>query len=149
MTEFNAEGNYLTINHIVVLTGLSDRTIRNYISLGFLEGEKTNGIWHFTPEQVEKFLVHPAVRPSIVAKNNAVVYDFLLDNKKTSNETCMILDLPRDKPKAISEFFCYSINNGDFKNIRFTLDVLSGVPRVILKGSTEDVLSLVNRYFNN
>ena len=43
--------NY-TIANIVQFTGLTDRTIRNYISSGILIGEKTNGVWQFTPEQV-------------------------------------------------------------------------------------------------
>ena len=80
-------GNYYLINHLVLSTGLTDRTIRNYISNGILQGEKINGLWHFTPEQVEAFICHPAVRPSILAKQNSAIYDFLLDDKK---ENCGI-----------------------------------------------------------
>ncbi len=58
-------GNYYLISHLLRITGLSDRTIRNYISSGILQGEKINWLWHFTPEQVERFICHPAVRPSI------------------------------------------------------------------------------------
>ncbi len=147
MNDFYAEGNYFTINHVVLLTGLSDRTIRNYISAGFLEGEKINGIWSFTSEQIQKFLVHPSVRPSIIAKNNSIVYDFLLEDKKTSAESCIILDLPDGNPKNISRFFCDAISNGGYKNVRFAFDQVSGVARVILKGYTADVLELVNRYY--
>ena len=75
-------GNYYLISHLVLSTGLTDRTIRNYIASGILQGEKINGLWHFTPEQVEHFLRHPAVRPSILAKNNGLVYDFLLYTRK-------------------------------------------------------------------
>ena len=75
-------GNYYLINHLVLITGLTDRTIRNYISTGILHGEKINGIWHFTPEEVDQFIAHPAVRPSILAKHHTFVYDFLLENKK-------------------------------------------------------------------
>ena len=32
-------GNYYLISHLVLLTGLTDRTIRNYISSGILQGE--------------------------------------------------------------------------------------------------------------
>ena len=74
-------GAYYVINHLVMFTGLTDRTIRNYIATGILKGEKINGLWHFTPEQVDEFVRHPAVRPSILAKNNSLVYDFLLEDK--------------------------------------------------------------------
>ena len=44
MEDTNATGNYYCIAHIVQFTGLTDRTIRNYISNGILQGEKINGI---------------------------------------------------------------------------------------------------------
>lgn len=88
-------GNDYLISHLVQITGLSDRTIRNYIASGILQGEKRNGVWHFTSEQVDGFLCHPAVRPSLLAKHHAAVYDFLLDNRKKTCEMCVVLDLPR------------------------------------------------------
>ena len=139
-------GNYYLINHLVMFTGLTDRTIRNYISAGILEGEKINGLWHFTPEQVEAFICHPSVRPSILAKNNSAIYDFLLDNRKEHCEICMILDVPEKKPKEITEYFCYCISSGNFQNIHFTFDGVEKAQRVILKGNAAEVLQLVNGF---
>ena len=68
-----------TIGQVVMMTGLTDRTIRNYLSLGFLEGEKQDGQWRFTAEQLEEFMRHPSVKPSISAKKNALIFDFLAD----------------------------------------------------------------------
>ena len=142
-------GNYYLISHLVLATGLTDRTIRNYIASGILQGEKIEGLWHFTPEQVEAFIRHPAVRPSILAKKNALVYDFLLNDRKTEPEACVILDLPDAERKKLAEFFCYRISNGDFQNIRFSFDGVGKTPRVILKGDTSAVLQLVNAYYEN
>ncbi len=147
MNNTNAAGNYYTIGHIVQFTGLTDRTIRNYISLGLLEGEKINGLWHFSPEQAEAFVRNPAVRPSILAKQNGKVFDFLLDTKKPEPRACIILDLPGEDPKTVSEYFCYSISNGPYRNFQFSFDAVNSTPRVILSGSTEDVLKLVNGYY--
>lgn len=36
MEETSATGNYYLISHLTLITGLTDRTIRNYISAGFL-----------------------------------------------------------------------------------------------------------------
>lgn len=138
--------DYYLINHLVLITGLTDRTIRNYISSGILQGEKINGLWHFSPEQAEAFIRHPAVRPSILAKQNSAVYDFLLNTKKTAFEICMILDIPGHNPKYVAEYFCYRINTEDFQNIRFSFDTFEGVPRVILNGSAEEVLRLANGF---
>ena len=137
---------YYVINHLVMFTGLSDRTIRNYIASGILQGEKINGLWHFTSEQVEEFVRHPAVRPSILAKNNGLVYDFLLDTKKTGQEMCVILDTPCADKKTVAEYFCYSINSGGYHNIQFSFDGVMETSRVILKGDAAEVLRLVNEY---
>ena len=139
-------GNYYVINHVVMFTGLTDRTIRNYISSGILQGEKINGLWHFTPEQVEAFVSHPAVRPSILAKNNGIVYDFLLDNKKKKQEICMILDIPNIEKKEVAEYFCDNICNGEFSKIQFSFDGVMENARVILKGDADGVLQLVNQF---
>ncbi len=141
-------GNYYTINHMALITGLTDRTIRSYIASGLLQGEKINGIWHFTPEQADAFLRHPAVLPSIQAKKNALVYDFLLDTKKPEPEICMILDLPGANQKETAEYFCYTISNGRFPNIQFSFDSTAGNPRVILKGDAQTVLALVDGYYS-
>lgn len=142
-----ATGNYYLINHLVLITGLTDRTIRNYISNGILHGEKINGLWHFTPEEVESFIAHPAVRPSILAKHHSAVYDFLLENKKDLCETCMIVDIPGRGKEEIAEYFCYRISNEGFQKVQFSFDGVTNVPRIILNGNTADVLRLVNGYF--
>ena len=141
-------GNYYLISHLVLFTGLTDRTIRSYIASGILEGEKINGLWHFTPEQVERFIAHPAVRPSILAKDKGLVYDFLLNTDKAADEICMILDVPGADREAVAEYFCYQISNGDFSNIRFSFDGVEKVPRVILKGNAGEVLELVNKFYS-
>ena len=144
-----SSGNYYLINHLVLFTGLTDRTIRNYISSGILQGEKINGLWHFTPEQVECFICHPAVRPSILAKQHSTVYDFLLNNKKNDCEICMIMDIPGKNEKEIAEYFCYCISNEGYRNIHFSFDGVAQVPRIILKGKAAEVLRLVNSFAQN
>jgi len=143
----HSEQLYL-ISHLVLITGLTDRTIRNYLAQGFLEGEQINGMWHFTPEQVERFLTHPAVRPSILAKHNGIVYDFLLKDKRTTKESCLILDLPGEEREEVGKYFSYTISNGDYRNIRFSFDGVGTTPRVILSGDTGEVLRLVNGYYS-
>ena len=129
-----------------MFTGLTDRTIRNYIASGILQGEKINGLWHFTLEHVDNFVRHPSVRPSILAKNNSLVYDFLLENKKKKSEICLILDTLNENKKSVAEFFCYHISNGDYHDIQFSFDGVTEMVRVILKGNATEVLRLVNEY---
>lgn len=134
------------ISQLAMFTGLTDRTIRNYISTGILQGEKINGVWKFTPEQVDAFVRHPAVRPSILAKNNSLVYDFLLEDKKKKQEMCLILDIPKGEKRAVAEFFCHAITNDGYRDIKFTFDGVNEMARVILKGDATEVLRLVNEF---
>ena len=140
-------GNYYTIGHIVQFTGLTDRTIRSYIAAGILQGEKINGMWHFTPEQVDAFLRHSAVRPSITAKNNGLVYDALLNPATKEHRCCMVLDLPGTNRKTVTDFFCYTIGQEDLRDFQFSFDGLDKTPRVIIRGNTAEVLKLVNGFY--
>ena len=142
------ERNY-TLSDLKIFTGLTDRTLRNYLAMGILLGEKLNGIWHFSAKQVNEFMAHPSVRPSIVAKNNALVYDFLLKKEDTENRCCMVLDLPRKMRKIAIKYFCEKINQGEFQNMQFSLDSPMGKPtRIILKGKTQQIIRLVNGYYD-
>ena len=37
--------DFYSINDIALMSGLSSRTIRNYISSGILKGDKVDGCW--------------------------------------------------------------------------------------------------------
>ena len=71
-----------TIQDIAGMTGLNERTIRSYLADGLLKGEKTDGAWRFTAEQFGDFLRQDMVRASVQAKANAVVYDFLITDRR-------------------------------------------------------------------
>ena len=62
---------FYTINDIATMTGLTTRTIRNYMKLGMLEGEKQDGVWQFSAEAVFSFMADKNVYPSIQAKKMA------------------------------------------------------------------------------
>lgn len=146
MKEVRLTEDGYTIGQVVMMSGLTDRTIRNYISLGFLEGQKVDGQWRFSPVQLEAFFKHPSVRPSILAKKNAIVYDFLLETKKENEEICLVLDIPRGKKIRAMTFFCREISNENYQDIRFSYDGIDHAGRVILHGALEEVLRLVNAY---
>ena len=144
----NGIGEYYVINHIVMFTGLSERTIRSHIASGFLKGEKINGLWHFTPEEVENFINHPSVKPGILAKSNSLVYDFLSDTEKKADEMVVVLDMPGKSISEISKLFSREICDGDYKNIKFSFSDLSGINRIIISGGVSGVLKLLEFYKN-
>ena len=140
-------GNYYVINHLVQFTGLTDRTLRSYIASGILQGEKINGMWHFTPEQTEAFIGHPAVRPSILARHHSQVYDFLLDMKKKESRICVVLDIPNGNQKETAEFFSYRINQAPQEDLRFSFHYRAPHARVIVTGSPGPVMALMDAYY--
>lgn len=140
--------NY-TINEVAMMTGLTTRTLRNYIKLGILKGEKLDGIWKFSAEDISDFISNPAVKPSVQAKNKSLVFDFLaLDSKKT-NEICSILDLyvEKEESEEICSFFCNNINQCKDTKIRFNYERNGKNTRIILSGYEDVVMDLLNAYY--
>ena len=138
---------YYSLAEAVSITGLTDRTLRSYISQNMLTGEKHNGAWRFTAEQLCSFMNDPNVLPGIRAKKNAIVFDFLAEKRRSIREACLVLDLPGCDFEAVPAFFCSAINSGAYGDIVFSFDSLGGqTPRVILKGETDAVLALVERF---
>ena len=142
---------YYTINEISTMTGLTTRTIRNYLKSGLINGEKTNGIWMFSSEDFSAMLANPAIKSSIQAKNNAIIYDFLVDNKKKTNKICTIIDLciEDEESKEISDFFCDKINNiSQSGDISFKYEKNGKNTRIILTGTEETVIEILYKYYN-
>lgn len=137
-----------SIADVVQITGLSDRTIRHHISQKVLDGEKINGVWRFTPEQLGAYMNDPNVLPGIRAKKNAIIYDFLMANHHKEQEMCLIADLPGENSRDASAFFCEAINSGHYQSLCFSFDSLAGqTPRVILNGQPDEVLALMQRFY--
>ncbi len=138
-----------SIDDIAMITGLSTRTIRNYIADGFLKGDKSGGAWQFTAEQLDEFLQNKTVLPTLRSKKNAIVYDFIGDKPRNDDRMCVVLDLPSDTANRASTLFCKYI--ADFEpeavELRFASDRIGKGIRVIISGSDADVLALLNRYY--
>lgn len=138
-----------TIKDLATMTGLTERTLRSYIKSGILSGSKADGIWSFTDRDFLSLLADKGAMASIRAKKNALIYDFLLENRKRENEICSILDFHADdvKAHAISSFFCDTINQPTISDIQFSFEQNGDYVRVILKGADTCVMKLLNLYY--
>ena len=63
--------NKYDLNDLALMTGFTTRTLRNYLTQGLLEGEKENGVWQFTPEQLDRFFSEPFVKEGLRIKENS------------------------------------------------------------------------------
>ncbi len=141
---------YYTLNDLAMFTGLTTRTLRNYLKIGLLDGEKIDGVWQFTEEQVDAFFKEPNVKPSISAKKNATIYDFMLDESKRTSEICTVLDLcvSDEEAEEVSAFFCNYINqHNELADFSFSYSKIHNGVRVIIKGKEEQVMQILNQYY--
>ncbi len=141
---------YYSIKDVATMTGLTTRTLRNYLNLNILCGEKNEGTWQFSEEDIEEFMSNASVQSSIKAKNKSIVYDFLINDFKKTNEICLVLDIPEqaEKEKEIVDYFCEQVSaleNGS--NIQFVLERQGKIPRIILRGNEKTVMMLMNQYY--
>lgn len=139
------ERNY-NLNEIALMTGFSTRTLRNYLNQGLLKGEKVNGAWQFTAEQVERFFAEPFVKEGLRIKRSGIVFDFLADRAKKAGRACVILDTPvsLNESQSLSEFFCKQMET--VSDAVFTFDWSNGSARIIIAGAEESVASIMGAY---
>ena len=137
--------NY-SLNDIALMTGFSTRTLRNYLNQGLLKGEKVDGAWQFTAEEVDRFFAEPFVREGLRIKRSGIVFDFLADRAKKTERTCVILDVPvsMKESKTISDFFCRQMET--VSDVVFTFDWDRDHARVILSGAAESVAGIMEAY---
>lgn len=126
-----------TIEEVAAMTMLSTRTIRHYVSVGLLEGDKADGAWRFTPEQFGAFLNQDMVRQSVKAKANGMIYDFLREEKKREDDVCAVVDLPVSDAEAqagLCTALMEQINALDLR-CSYRYEARSGAVRLILRGT--------------
>ena len=87
------------IKDIAMMTGLSDRTIRNHMERGYLKGELSDGTWLFTEEEVSSYMNGPYAAPAIKTRRNAIVFDWMAGKDNGDDEICIMLERRADKPQ--------------------------------------------------
>ena len=134
------------LNEIAMMTGFTPRTLRNYLNQGLLKGEKINGAWQFTTEEIDRFFAEPFVKEGLRIKHSGIVFDFLADSSKHTKRSCVILDIPatQNESKASSAFFCKQMEA--VSDAIFTFDWNNGRSRVIISGAEDAVAKIMEAY---
>ncbi|MCM1131204.1 MAG: GNAT family N-acetyltransferase [Roseburia sp.] len=79
------------MNTLSMMTGLTTRTLRNYIKLGLLHGQMVNGKWQFSEEEIHNFFKEKFVEAELIIKSRGMVNDYL--NTVNLSSSCFIVDL--------------------------------------------------------
>ncbi len=80
-----------TVADVAKVTGMTSRTIRNYLKDGTLIGQKIGVQWRFTEDEVKKLFSRQQPGSSSPAQ---IVRSFLGIAQRESSAVCALLDLP-------------------------------------------------------
>ena len=140
---------WYTLNNIATMTGLTTRTLRNYLQMGLLTGEKVDGVWRFSEEQLYAFMDNPTVRQGMHAKQNAIVTDFLLMGGRKESRSCVILDysMEWEDAKQVLDFFCDKIKEQGEEELRFGMERHKKSVRLIISGPEAGVREIMKCYY--
>ena len=141
---------YYTINEVAVMTGFTTRSLRLFIQQGFLEGEKIDGKWSFTVEQLEAFISNPNIKAGIKSNNNALVYDLLADFEKSESKTCIILDIhisSNEEFEEISTFFCTAMSDENVSASKMKLERQNNSVRLIISGPEDFIADVMKKWY--
>ena len=135
------------LNQVAMMTGFTTRTLRNYLNQGLLKGNKENGAWQFSAEELEKFFNEPFVKEGLRIKRSSAVFDFLADRNRKDGRTCIILDIPCGmiEGQQLSDFFCQQME--EVKDVNFNFDWDNNKSRIIITGASDQVEKIMKAYY--
>lgn len=84
-----------SIKDIMLMYGMSERTIRRHLSSGLITGQKVGGVWRFTDEDIETSFSEKNVRSKMKTEVNKLLYDYLNtpNPQKEANHCFSMIDL--------------------------------------------------------
>ncbi|HHY69020.1 MAG TPA: helix-turn-helix domain-containing protein [Firmicutes bacterium] len=82
-----------TVKDVALMTGLTERTIRNYIKNGKLQGKKIGAQWRFTEDDIKKLFEDVTVTNNVTQNNHDRVFEFLKRDPKP-NTGAVIINVP-------------------------------------------------------
>lgn len=84
-----------TVEDIAKMTGLTGRTIRNYLADGRLRGRKIGSQWRFTESDITALFSTPeASAPAAGTAGSEAVSEFLKPQSRSAVSICSVIDFP-------------------------------------------------------
>lgn len=137
------EQKLYTVADVAELTGLTSRTIRNYLKDGTLRGKKIGVQWRFTEEDINRLFSEVDAAGKKVIHPEDVISDFLKETKQETHRSCLVIDIPFAGDEQLQE--CLD-RLKDFEReaddtFAFACEVLEGhqILRVAVAGITERI----------
>ena len=134
-----------SIEDVSKMSGLTTRTIRNYLKDGLVHATKEDGKWVFTSDEYLDMLSNSYILAAIKTKNNAQVFDFLADEKKKSDSVCLVIDriVSEEETEAFVSKVCSLQSEAD--GVEMRLKKKGANVRIILTGPEAAVKTMYLR----
>lgn len=88
------EQKLYTVADVAELTGLTSRTIRNYLKDGTLRGRKIGVQWRFTEEDINRLFSEVDGEGQKVIHTEDVISAFVKETERKEPVGCLLLDIP-------------------------------------------------------
>ena len=145
---------WVSIIELATMTRLSTKTIRNYQKMGLLHGEKIDGAWMFSGEEIGRFFQEQFVKDALEIKRNGQVLDYL-NGARENNRGCLMMDREFTTPLEVEQFvmeFTKEVNDRNHRedgkvDFTFWMDEKSKIGRFTIIGYGKDLKALMNHFF--
>ncbi|MEX6703187.1 helix-turn-helix domain-containing protein [Peribacillus frigoritolerans] len=97
--------NLYTVDDVAKMTGLTSRTIHNYIRDGKLQGKKVGVQWRFTEENIDELFKDKKVENDVMDSRNTIVLEFLEKKDRHIPEICSVIDYPAQE-RNLADTLC-------------------------------------------
>jgi len=93
-----------TVEDVAQMTGLTSRTIRNYLADGRLTGRKVGAQWRFTEENITAIFTEATVsRKNLSSRASAAEIEaFLKPQSRSAVSVCAVVDYPAESADAVA-----------------------------------------------
>lgn len=140
------EQKFYTVADVAEITGLTGRTIRNYLKDGTLHGRKIGVQWRFTEEDVENLFSETGGLRSVAVLQEEMISDFIKEVKEQEKRSCLVMDIPVEEGQA-EEYLGIIENLLSEKEVQGVLDYRKSnrAIRLVLRGMTEYILEIMTK----
>lgn len=88
------EQKLYTVADVAELTGLTSRTIRNYLKDGTLRGRKIGVQWRFTEDDINRLFSEVDAKGEKILKPEDIISEFLKPEARPQAMCCLAWDIP-------------------------------------------------------
>lgn len=137
------EQKLYTVADVAELTGLTSRTIRNYLKDGTLRGKKIGVQWRFTEEDINRLFSEVDEAGKKVRHPEDVISEFLKETESEIHKSCLVIDIPFSGDAQLQEQLqrLDAFAKEERETLAFASEVVEGhrILRVAAAGKTEKI----------